>query len=280
MAVGGSKVNPETIGEMYDQGSEMLGALMGGSLHYGYWEGPDDDASMEEASERMTDLMVAKLRAGAGRRVLDVGCGTGRPALRLARATGAEVVGVTISHEQVRLATLAAEAEGLGDRVTFRYGDAVSLPFDPESFDAAWLFESLIHMADPQRVLKCVAATLRPGGRLAIANIVQNAPVPEERRAGLEDYFRMTGIVSFAPLAEYPRLIEDSGLVVEEVVDVSDHAVRGTVRNVSERLGQVAIPDVPESAAASEVLKNARAVADAFASTPGIGYAIVVASKP
>ncbi|MCX4671730.1 methyltransferase domain-containing protein [Streptomyces sp. NBC_01381] len=273
-------VTAEVVGELYDQGTELLSALMGGSLHYGYWDGPADTGSMAEASRRMTDLMIDKLAVRRGGRVLDVGCGTGSPALRLARSTGAEVVGITISRQQVRLANLAAEAERLGGQVKFEHGDAADLRFAPGSFDAVWLFESLLHMPDPRRVLKQLATILRPGGRLVIANLVRRTPVTEAEEAGLAAYLQMAGIASIAPLDDYPGLVTDGGLVLDELLDVSDHSVRRTLECVLAALSDAVVPEVAETDAASEALGRARAVVEQFAATRGIGYALAVASKP
>ncbi|MEU4999092.1 methyltransferase domain-containing protein [Streptomyces sp. NPDC021622] len=273
-------VTAEVVGELYDQGTELLSALMGGSLHYGYWDGPADTGSMADASRRMTDLMIDKLAVRRGGRVLDVGCGTGGPALRLARSTGAEVVGITISREQVQLANLAAEAERLGGQVKFEHGDAADLRFAPESFDAVWLFESLLHMPDPRHVLKQLATILRPGGRLVIANLVQRAPLTEAEEAGLSAYLQMTGIAAIAPLDDYPGLITRSGLVLDELLDVSDHSVRRTLECVLAGLSDAVVPEVAETDAASEALGQARAIVEQFAATRGIGYALAVASKP
>ncbi|WP_042169702.1 bifunctional 2-polyprenyl-6-hydroxyphenol methylase/3-demethylubiquinol 3-O-methyltransferase UbiG [Streptomyces sp. NBRC 110035] len=75
--------------------------------------------------------------------------------------------------EDRALANLAAEAEGLDGQVRFQHGDAADLCSEPESFGAVWLFESLLHMSDPRRVVRRLATALRPGGRLIIANLVQ-----------------------------------------------------------------------------------------------------------
>ncbi|MGH4035292.1 SAM-dependent methyltransferase [Actinomycetota bacterium Odt1-20B] len=273
-------VTAEAVGELYDQGTELLSALMGGSLHYGYWDSHADTGSMAEASRRMTDLMIDKLAVRRGGRVLDVGCGTGRPALRLARSTGVEVVGITISREQVRLANLAAEAEQLDGQVKFEHGDADDLRFAPGAFDAVWLFESLLHMPDPRRVLRQLAAILRPGGRLVIANLVQRTPVTEAEEAGLAAYLQMAGIASIAPLDDYPSLVADSGLVLDELLDVSDHSVRRTLECVLAGLSDAVVPKAAEADAVSEALGRARAVVEQFAATRGIGYALAVASKP
>jgi cyclopropane-fatty-acyl-phospholipid synthase (EC 2.1.1.79) len=65
-------------------------------------------------------------------RVLDIGCGWGGMGLTLARDHGAEVLGVTLSEEQLKLARARAEAAGLADRVRFELMDyrAVTGQFD------------------------------------------------------------------------------------------------------------------------------------------------------
>jgi cyclopropane fatty-acyl-phospholipid synthase-like methyltransferase len=147
------QLGADGVGEFYDQVSDMLSEVLGGNLHFGYWRDAADDSSMTQAAERMTDIMINKLGVTTGQKVLDVGCGTGQPACRLARARGVTVTGVTLSQHQVELANRRAGAAGLGDQVTFQLADAMKLPFEPESFDAAWFFESLPHMTDKLQVL-------------------------------------------------------------------------------------------------------------------------------
>lgn len=53
--------------------------------------------SLAEAQDRLTDLVAAQSCVGTGARLLDVGCGTGAPARRLARTIGVSVTGVTLS---------------------------------------------------------------------------------------------------------------------------------------------------------------------------------------
>ncbi|MDE3153508.1 MAG: class I SAM-dependent methyltransferase [Acidobacteriota bacterium] len=77
-----------------------------------------------------------------GRTVLDVGTGTGRAALTLARA-GATVTGVDASREMLRVAGARARADGLS--ITFQEGDAHALAFPDASFDAAISLRVLMH---------------------------------------------------------------------------------------------------------------------------------------
>jgi SAM-dependent methyltransferase len=98
----------------------------------------------------------------AGRRVLDVGCGTGRLAATLAKR-GAKVWGVDPSEEM-----LAEARERAGSAVGLKRGVAEALPFRAGWFDRAvlWL---VVHLVDRSRALPELARVLTPGGRLVVA---------------------------------------------------------------------------------------------------------------
>lgn len=76
------------VGGLYDRNTELVDGAADGNIHFGYWEGDSDSSSFLEATDRLTDLVAERVPAGSGRRLLDVGCGTGRPALRLAAPPG------------------------------------------------------------------------------------------------------------------------------------------------------------------------------------------------
>jgi cyclopropane fatty-acyl-phospholipid synthase-like methyltransferase len=257
------------IGELYDQVGGLVEQVMGGSLHYGYWHGADDSADMREASERMTDLMVEKLGAHPGDRILDVGCGNGRPALRLASASGASVLGVNIAPGQVATATGHAERESMADRVRFAVADAGNLRLTPGSFDGAWLFESLLHMPDERAVLRGIHAALRPGARLVIANLVLLAPLAEERVQQLRPLWQTFQIASIRPLASYQSLLDQCGFATAEILDVTPNSVPRTMQTI---LGAQAGLRV-------EGLEEPLALVNWLAETTEAGYAIVVAVR-
>ena len=90
------------------------------------------DMTLEEAQTAKKRHIAAKLRIEPGMRVLDIGCGWGGMALTLAEEAGADVVGVTLSHEQHKVARRRAEERGLAGRVDFRLQDYRTLT---EHFD-------------------------------------------------------------------------------------------------------------------------------------------------
>ena len=107
---------------------------------------------------------TAALHAQPGDLVLDVAAGTGASSAVLAR-TGAEVCALDISPGMV--------AVGHHDHpdIDFVVGDAQSLPFADETFDAVTVSFGLRNMPDPQRVLAELARVTKPGGRLVICEL-------------------------------------------------------------------------------------------------------------
>jgi 2-polyprenyl-3-methyl-5-hydroxy-6-metoxy-1,4-benzoquinol methylase len=101
-------------------------------------------------AELQDQVIAAFLGDVAGRRVLDVGTGTGRAALGLAKR-GASVVGVDASAEMLRVARARAEAQGAA--VTFDEGDAHNLAFPDRAFHAAVSLRVLMHTPDWRRCL-------------------------------------------------------------------------------------------------------------------------------
>lgn len=212
--------------EFYDNALPLIANLAGDNVHYGYWYSREDTSTLHEAMDNLTDVMIERLVVTAGQRVLDVGCGLGAPARRLARASGVEVVGISTSPAMVREATARARSAGLDGQVRFEVADAEELPFEDASFDAAWAIESLVHMADRPRVFREIGRVLRPGGRLALTDFYERIPFTGERLRMIEQYRRAALNTPFHRLEDYPPMLRDAGLHLIEYLDISEQTDR------------------------------------------------------
>jgi ubiquinone/menaquinone biosynthesis C-methylase UbiE len=99
--------------------------------------------------------------------VLDVGCGSGGPAMFLAREIGCSVTGVDFNEAGIRAGMTLARQGGFGNRIDFRHADIrEGLPLPDHTFDAIVSMDVMCHLSDRRSVFKEWLRVLRPGGRM------------------------------------------------------------------------------------------------------------------
>ncbi len=106
----------------------------------------------------------------AGQRVLEVGCGSGVVVRDLAARVGprGEVVGIDSSRSMVEAARVLARTHALRHRMRWRVAPGAALPFAGGRFDAALAITVLLHVADPEAVVREMVRVTRPGGRVGV----------------------------------------------------------------------------------------------------------------
>jgi ubiquinone/menaquinone biosynthesis C-methylase UbiE len=135
---------------------------------------PDDLAPVDEfhSGGRNATVRLAQLaQINGSERVLDVGCGIGGPSRYLASRFGCVVTGLDLTAEFVALAGMLAQRTRLSDKVTYRRGDALDLPFADASFDLVWSQNAAMNIADRDRLYAGMHRVLTPAGRLALQEI-------------------------------------------------------------------------------------------------------------
>jgi len=119
-----------------------------------------------------TSRVAERAGIGAGTRVLDIGSGLGGVARHLAAEFGATVHGVDLTPEFVAAATALTQRTGLAGPVEFTQGSALDLPFPRGTFDAAVVIHVGMNVRDKDRLFAEAARVLRPGGVLAVYDIM------------------------------------------------------------------------------------------------------------
>jgi len=158
-----------TIGSHhYDLGNDLYRVMLDRRMIYssGYWA---NATSLDAAQEAKLDLVCRKLQLGPGMRVLDIGCGWGGAAKFAAERYGAEVVGITVSRQQVEL----AEQICRGLPVEIRYQDYRQLN---EPFDRIFSLGMIEHVGykNYRRFMRVVRRCLRDDGRFLLHTIGGN----------------------------------------------------------------------------------------------------------
>lgn len=119
----------------------------------------------EDPQQReMADRYLSELKLGRGAKVLEVGCGVGIVARRIAELhPGCEVLGVDPSPVFV---SLAREKSKEHHGTAFETGDGRSLNFRDESFDAVVFHTTLCHIPEPLKAIREAKRVLKPNGTL------------------------------------------------------------------------------------------------------------------
>ncbi|GHF81258.1 methyltransferase type 11 [Streptomyces griseus] len=261
----------DEVGEYFDDRSWLFG-LSGFNLHIGYF---DDEKPDTDPKERHTEVMIEAAELGAGSRLLDVGCGFGRPAVAAAKTTGAQVLGINVSAEQVRQGQKLAEEAGVSELVSFEQADGMALPYPDGSFDAVWASEAIMYMSDRPKALREIERVLVPGGRFVLSDYAEREDLSDEQRTALKEGFTVEALPT---IEGYRGLLLDAGLEITRFEDATAHLHRSAAR----------IPEVLDEKYAYIAERGGKEFADEFKemlSKVGVlegevlGYVIAVGRK-
>lgn len=136
---------------------------------------PDDLAVVDQFHSRgkvATLELAARAGISANMRVLDVGGGIGGAARTLAHTFGCAVTVLDLTKSYCQTGELLTASMGLSDQVNFRHGSALEMSFAEASFDVVWTQHSSMNIADKARLYAEIGRVLRPGGRLALHEIM------------------------------------------------------------------------------------------------------------
>ncbi len=114
----------KNVAHHYDLSDDLYELFLDADKQYScaYWTDPEHE-TLEQAQLDKKAHIAAKLALEPGQRVLDIGCGWGGMALFLHKVAGVDVLGVTLSEHQLKIARARAEAAGVSDHVKFELKD-------------------------------------------------------------------------------------------------------------------------------------------------------------
>jgi tocopherol O-methyltransferase len=263
------------IREHYDSLAFIYQTFWGDHIHHGLFARGDETA--EAAQVALVDHCAALLSRDqqfklAGAKVLDVGCGHGGTAIHLAQKWGCEVVGITLSEKQARIARQNSARAGRSGDPTFLVQDAEGFHYPPAEFDLVWTMEASEHFADKTWYFDNAARALRRGGRLLLAawtGSMQDAEVRAVAKAFL--------CPQLWTATQYGEAIEQAGMTIIEEQDVTATVVR-TWEICRERARLARATVALLSRKAREFVEGIDVILDAYRSSK-LRYTVLVAAK-
>ncbi len=166
-----TKTSNQDIKEYYNKNQILYDVFYSkgtDGLHYGFWEKNTRD---HPESLRNTTRFVAKcLKVNQNDKVLDAGCGIGGSSIYLAKKYGANVVGITLSDIQLKIARKKALKFGLQNKVRFLIQDFTKTSFDDGHFSKIFGVESICHAEKKIDFLNEAHRLLKKGGMITIAD--------------------------------------------------------------------------------------------------------------
>jgi len=164
-AAAAPSLTTQDVRQHYDQFAWVYRRYWGDHIHHGLFLNGEED--VVKAQELMLRHCAERAAVKAGTRMADVGCGHGATANFMVREYSCQVLGLTISKEQVQQARKLCGS--LNGAVRFELADAESYAFPASIFDLIWNMESSEHFFNKPAYFKKAAAALKPGGKLMVA---------------------------------------------------------------------------------------------------------------
>jgi len=198
-------VNVGNVSDVYDgPGGILWEMLMGEQIHVG--------------AERETDILAGKTGVGPATHLLDVCSALGGPARYLARKYGCRVTGLDATRRMHEEAVRRTQEAGLEERLDFRLGNALDMPFRAESFDVVWGQDAWCYITDKQRLIEECARVLKPGGILAFTDWLETGTMNDKEWEALNSFMVFPYMET---LEGYAALAEAAGLTVVEKEDLT-----------------------------------------------------------
>lgn len=193
------------VNEVYEGPvGQLWEMLMGEEIHVG--------------GGRETEILAEKTGINRQTSVLDVCSALGGPARHLARKYGCSVTGLDATSKMVAEAVLRTERAGLSDRVTFRLGNALDMPFHACTFNVVWGQDAWCYITDKERLIREAHRVLKPDGAIAFTDWIQVGNMSDTEWEELNSFMAFP---SMETLDGYENILRNNGFNIVETGDLT-----------------------------------------------------------
>lgn len=203
-----------------------------------------DLAPVEEfhiGGRQATGDLLDQIGLGPQDRLLDIGCGIGGTSRFAAATYGARVDGVDLTPEFIATGTEICKWQGVHGLVSLHVGDALDNRFADNSFDAACMLHVGMNIADKAALFAEIARSLRPGGRLALYDVMKN---DDGARAYPVPWATGPEMCAIASLQTYRDALDGAGFTIVSMRDRTEFAAAFFARMQQGRQGRAGPPPI------------------------------------
>ncbi len=207
------KRSARNVQHHYDLSGKLYDLFLDPDRQYSCAYFQTQDTDLNEAQLAKKRHLAAKLQVSKGEKLLDIGCGWGGLGLYFARVLGADVTGVTLSHEQFGIANQRAKALGLENRAKFLLEDYRNLNAQFDKIVSVGMFEH-VGIGHFKEYFDHVKRLLKPDGRFVLHSIGRSGE-PGATNPWIAKYIFPGGYIP--SLSEVIPVIEKSGLIITDI---------------------------------------------------------------
>jgi SAM-dependent methyltransferase len=196
----------ENVKDVYSGPEGQLWELiMGEQIHVGGWA--------------QTKVLAETAGIRPGQKVLDICSALGAGLRFLQRNYGIEGFGLDATEHMVEEAVRRTRRDGQSERITYRIGNAESIPWPDGSFDVVWGEDAWCYVEDKEGLIAEAARVLRPGGTIAFTDWVEGpAGMDEETARRICTFMKFPDVLT---RERYEGILEDGGFTVRSSEDLT-----------------------------------------------------------
>jgi len=200
------------VSQHYDLDASFFKLFLDKEMHYSCAYFPDRFTSLEQAQAEKCRLIARKLILKPGQKILDIGCGWGSLAFNLAKYEDIEIVGITLSKEQLVVAQQRAKELGIKN-VQFKLQDYREHGGEYDRIVSVGMFE---HVGKPyyHTYFECIQDLLKNDGVALIHTIGRSGP-PGLTNPWIRQHIFPGG--SVPSLSEMAKCVEDANLISTDI---------------------------------------------------------------